>query len=246
MQCRPCLHLRAALAPVLRTLPACSADLPVPLRGEIVSRLAGPALARSHVLRRLDEGVRGQLASAAVPVRLVAGHNLYEEGDDSRSFFFLQEGAPLSSSSRLWQAGLCGSYKEHICYGSWKGGRTPVWDAEAVGCTSLRGASERCLASLVGEALAIGGAHVTAMFKSPALVGQAAIFASEVDACRTRLHTGAGGLPCGLACMQDPNIYIQRLHLPPPLVQKCEASRTARCGSSSPRTWPRSQSTAPT
>lgn len=37
--------------------------------------------------------MRAQLADAARPVRLVAGHNLYEEGDDAGSFFVLQEGA---------------------------------------------------------------------------------------------------------------------------------------------------------
>ena len=33
---------------------------------------------------------------------------------------------------------------------------------------------------IAGEALAIRGSHVTATFKGPALVGQAAIFATEV------------------------------------------------------------------
>ena len=36
--------------------------------------------------------VRAALAASAVPVRLVAGHNLYEEGDKADSFYLLQEG----------------------------------------------------------------------------------------------------------------------------------------------------------
>ena len=36
--------------------------------------------------------MRAQLASVALPVRLVAGHNLYEEGDAADSFYVLQEG----------------------------------------------------------------------------------------------------------------------------------------------------------
>lgn len=36
--------------------------------------------------------LRAQLATVAVPVRLVAGHNLFEEGDPADSFYVLQEG----------------------------------------------------------------------------------------------------------------------------------------------------------
>jgi CRP-like cAMP-binding protein len=36
--------------------------------------------------------MRAQLASVAMPVRLVAGHNLFEEGDAADSFYVLQEG----------------------------------------------------------------------------------------------------------------------------------------------------------
>lgn len=42
--------------------------------------------------------VRSQLAASAVPVRLVAGHNLYEEGDEADSFYVLQEGEGCSCS----------------------------------------------------------------------------------------------------------------------------------------------------
>lgn len=41
----------------------------------------------------LSMQMRAQLASVARPVRLVAGHNLFEEGDPADSFFVLQEGA---------------------------------------------------------------------------------------------------------------------------------------------------------
>ncbi len=37
--------------------------------------------------------MRAQLASVAVPVRMVAGHDLFEEGDAADSFYVLQEGA---------------------------------------------------------------------------------------------------------------------------------------------------------
>ncbi len=39
--------------------------------------------------------VRAHLAASAVPVRLVAGHNLYEEGDEADCFYVLQEGRRL-------------------------------------------------------------------------------------------------------------------------------------------------------
>lgn len=40
--------------------------------------------------------VRAVLAANAVPVRLVAGHDLYQEGDAAESFFILQEGERLA------------------------------------------------------------------------------------------------------------------------------------------------------
>lgn len=36
--------------------------------------------------------MRTQLASVARPVRLLAGHHLFEEGDEANSFYILQEG----------------------------------------------------------------------------------------------------------------------------------------------------------
>lgn len=36
--------------------------------------------------------VKAQLAAGAAPVRLVAGHNLYQEGEEADSFYMLQEG----------------------------------------------------------------------------------------------------------------------------------------------------------
>lgn len=46
--------------------------------------------------------MRAQLAAMAVPVRLVAGHDLYREAEDASSFFILQEGEwHLAMSSSL-------------------------------------------------------------------------------------------------------------------------------------------------
>ena len=67
-------------------------ELPVSLRGEIVARLAGDTIRDSRMLRTLSPEVRAHLASVAVPRRLVAGHDLYEEGDDADRFWVLQDG----------------------------------------------------------------------------------------------------------------------------------------------------------
>ncbi|GAB4823679.1 hypothetical protein N2152v2_010725 [Parachlorella kessleri] len=71
-------------------------ELPVGLRGEIVLNLAGAALAQSYLFCNLGGEVRAQLAASATPVRLVAGHNLYEEGDDADAFYVLQEGEAVA------------------------------------------------------------------------------------------------------------------------------------------------------
>ena len=69
--------------------------------------------------------VRANLAAAAVPVRLVAGHNLYEEGGAADSFFMLQEGE--SPSARLTLISLVQSTRLRYlqCTGEGAGGAGP-------------------------------------------------------------------------------------------------------------------------
>jgi CRP-like cAMP-binding protein len=67
-------------------------ELPVVLRGRIVARLAGEAIRGSKMLGKLYPEVQAHLAEGAVPVRLLAGHNLCEEGDTANKFWVLQEG----------------------------------------------------------------------------------------------------------------------------------------------------------
>ncbi|GAB4816667.1 hypothetical protein N2152v2_003713 [Parachlorella kessleri] len=67
-------------------------ELPVPLRGEIVLAQAGKALKECGIFCHLSEEARTRLAAGALPRRLIADHNLYEEGDDGEAFFVLQEG----------------------------------------------------------------------------------------------------------------------------------------------------------
>eukprot|EP00887_Chlorella_sp_A99_P004770 scaffold4.g4770.t1 len=64
----------------------------LPHRGEIVSALAGEALRQSRMFNLLDEA----LASVALPVRLVAGHNLFEEGEEAEDWYILQQGEAAS------------------------------------------------------------------------------------------------------------------------------------------------------
>lgn len=51
-----------------------------------------------------------------------------------------------------------------------------------------------------GVAVAIHGMHRCATYRSPALLGQAAVFAYTIPDCQQRLHTGgqAGWAGCGL------------------------------------------------
>jgi CRP-like cAMP-binding protein len=67
-------------------------ELPVVLRGRIVARLAGDAIRGSKMLGKLHPEVQAHLAEGAVPQRLLAGHNLCEEGDLADKFWVLQEG----------------------------------------------------------------------------------------------------------------------------------------------------------
>ncbi|KAL4447902.1 hypothetical protein ABPG75_005121 [Micractinium tetrahymenae] len=83
-------------------------DLPIHLRGEIVRAMAGDALRCSSLFRLLSEQMRAQMADAALPVRLVAGHNLFEEGDEAGSFYVLQEGEAVA---------LRGTHRVHALHG---------------------------------------------------------------------------------------------------------------------------------
>lgn len=62
------------------------------LRAELVLTLAGKALKQSHMLRALDVSLMEHLATFGVPKPLVAGHDLYQEGEQAESFWVLQEG----------------------------------------------------------------------------------------------------------------------------------------------------------
>ncbi|KDD75349.1 hypothetical protein H632_c729p1 [Helicosporidium sp. ATCC 50920] len=68
-------------------------SLPPALRAEVVLELAGSAVASSRLLGRLNPEIAAHMACSALPVRLVAGHDLYCEGDPADSFFVLQGGA---------------------------------------------------------------------------------------------------------------------------------------------------------
>ena len=67
-------------------------ELPVALRAELVLTLAGKALKQSHMLRALDVNLMEHLATFGMPRPLVAGHDLYQEGEQAESFWVLQEG----------------------------------------------------------------------------------------------------------------------------------------------------------
>lgn len=67
-------------------------ELPVALRAELVLSLAGEALQNSHMLSSLDDDLMEFLATLGVPHPVVAGHDLFREGQPSDSFWVLQEG----------------------------------------------------------------------------------------------------------------------------------------------------------
>lgn len=103
-------------------------DLPMDLRGEIVRGLAGETLRHSHMFRLLDDEMRAQLAGVARPVRLVAGHNLFQEGDDADAFYVLQEGEAeaLRGTSRIHGlhgpalVGQAAVFREYVEECSWR------------------------------------------------------------------------------------------------------------------------------
>ncbi|KAI8110821.1 hypothetical protein M9434_004395 [Picochlorum sp. BPE23] len=67
-------------------------ELPVALRAELVLSLAGEALQNSHMLSSLDDDLMEFLATLGVPHPVIAGHDLFREGQPSDSFWVLQEG----------------------------------------------------------------------------------------------------------------------------------------------------------
>ena len=67
-------------------------ELPAALRAELVLNLAADALKKSYMLSALDLDLLEYLATLGLPRPLVAGHDLYREGEVSDSFWVLQEG----------------------------------------------------------------------------------------------------------------------------------------------------------
>lgn len=118
-------------------------ELPRALRGEIVSRMAGETIQESRMLSVLSPEVRAHLATVALPRRLVAGHDLYREGDDADKFWVLQE----------------------------------------------------------GEMRVIRGIKKAGVVSSPAILGQAAVFAPWIEDCKERLHTVRAKTNCTLASL---------------------------------------------
>lgn len=67
-------------------------ELPAALRAELILSLAGDALKQSYTLSALDLDLLEFLATLGLPHPLVAGHDLYREGEAAEDFWVLQEG----------------------------------------------------------------------------------------------------------------------------------------------------------
>lgn len=67
-------------------------ELPAALRAELILSLAGDALKQSYTLSALDLDLLEFLATLGLPHPLVAGHDLYREGEAANDFWVLQEG----------------------------------------------------------------------------------------------------------------------------------------------------------
>lgn len=67
-------------------------ELPAALRAELILSLAGEALKQSYTLSALDLDLLEFLATLGLPHPLVAGHDLYREGEIANDFWVLQEG----------------------------------------------------------------------------------------------------------------------------------------------------------
>ena len=140
--------------------------------------------------------MRAQLASVALPVRLVAGHNLFEEGDAADSFYVLQEGetgsACICSVSRGEPCSCCARSSRWRLLPSEDLPRPPTPLPAPVASPAHQ--QHLCTAPpsrpCAGEAINLRGARVVGHLHGPALVGQAAVFSHYVEECRSRLHTG--------------------------------------------------------
>lgn len=67
-------------------------ELPAALRAELVLSMSGGALRQSYMLSALDLDLVEFLATLALPSPLIAGHDLYTEGEAASKFWVLQEG----------------------------------------------------------------------------------------------------------------------------------------------------------
>ena len=67
-------------------------ELPAALRAELVLSLSGEALRQSYMLSALDMDLMEFLATLGLPFPLIAGHDLYTEGEPADRFWVLQEG----------------------------------------------------------------------------------------------------------------------------------------------------------
>ncbi len=54
-----------------------------------------------QIFRHLDAEVREELISCAMPVHVVAGHDLFKEGDPADAFYVLQEGNECCGNGTL-------------------------------------------------------------------------------------------------------------------------------------------------
>ena len=67
-------------------------ELPAALRAELVLSMSGGALRQSYMLSALDLDLVEFLATLGLPSPLIAGHDLYTEGESASKFWVLQEG----------------------------------------------------------------------------------------------------------------------------------------------------------
>ncbi|MEO2190905.1 MAG: ion channel [bacterium] len=67
-------------------------ELPAALRAELVLSMSGGALRQSYMLSALDLDLVEFLATLGLPSPLIAGHDLYTEGEAASKFWVLQEG----------------------------------------------------------------------------------------------------------------------------------------------------------
>jgi hypothetical protein len=173
-----------------------------------------------HSLPPPEMQLHAQLATVAVPVRLVAGHNLFEEGDPADSFYVLQEGGHRCACG----AHACGQQAsgDNIDWGGveWRRGCRGCEGGSDMLISAGRGWKHPQAARLLaysqgqqraqveaagwvhaaaaapvtsvpaGEAMVLRGTHSLRPLHGPALLGPAAMFSHYVEECSQRLHTG--------------------------------------------------------